>query len=57
MYADDYAEESGQVMVVLDTDKQAMLDTADVLPASATVTLIVSSGADAGMGTSTEQDS
>ena len=56
MYADDFAEEQGQMVVVLDTDKQAMVNTADVLPASGTVTLIVSSGADAGIGTASETD-
>lgn len=53
-----YAEESpDNMMLVLDTDKQAMVNTADVLPASGTVTLIVSGGVNAGIGTATETDS
>jgi len=44
-------------VVMLDTDKQSMVNTADVLPASGTVTLIVSGGVNAGLGTATETDS
>jgi len=52
-----YDEQPDSMMVVLDTDKQGMVNTADVLPASGTVTLIVSGGVNAGIGTGTETDS
>lgn len=57
MIRDMYTEDPGQTVVVLDTEKQAMVNTADVLPASGSVTLIVASGADAGLGTAEETDS
>lgn len=49
--------EPDKAVIMIDTEKQGMVNTADVLPASGTVTLIVSAGVNAGLGTGTETDS